>query len=126
MSCRGVRGATTVESNCRDDILEETRKLLALMIRFNDIKHRHTKVGNPKTNGVVERFNRTVLDEFFRTAFRKKLYDSVAALQEDLDKWLNHYNYERPHRGYRNQGRRPIETFEKGLKVREQIKKEAS
>ncbi len=35
MYCRGVRGATTVESNSRDAILEETRKLLALMIRFN-------------------------------------------------------------------------------------------
>ena len=38
MSCRGVRGATTVESNSRDEILEETRRLLALMIRFNDIE----------------------------------------------------------------------------------------
>jgi chorismate mutase len=38
MSCRGVRGATTVASNSRDAILEETRKLLALMIRFNDIQ----------------------------------------------------------------------------------------
>ena len=38
MTCRGVRGATTVESNSRDEILEETRKLLALMIRFNDIR----------------------------------------------------------------------------------------
>lgn len=100
--------------------------LYEIFLEFNDIKHRYTKVGNPKTNGFVERFNRTVLDEFFRTAFRKKLYDSVAALQEDLDKWLNQYNYERPHRGYRNQGRRPIETFEKGLKVREQMKKEAA
>lgn len=38
MYCRGVRGATTVESNSRDAILEATRKLLALMIRFNDIR----------------------------------------------------------------------------------------
>jgi len=100
--------------------------LYEIFLEFNDIKHRYTKVGNPKTNGFVERFNRTVLDEFFRTVFRKKLYDSVASLQKDLDKWLHQYNYERPHRGYRNQGRRPIETFEKGLKVREQMKKEAA
>jgi chorismate mutase len=38
MQCRGVRGATTVESNSRDKILKETQKLLALMIRFNDIQ----------------------------------------------------------------------------------------
>lgn len=100
--------------------------LYEIFLEFNDIKHRHTKVGTPKTNGFVERFNKTVLDEFFRTAFRKKLYDSVAALQEDLDKWLYHYNHERPHRGYRNQGRRPIETFDLGLKVREQMKKEVA
>ena len=100
--------------------------LYQIFLEFNDIKHRHTKVGTPKTNGFVERFNKTVLDEFFRTAFRKKMYDSIAALQQDLGKWLHEYNHERPHRGYRNQGRRPIETFEMGLKIREQMKKEAA
>jgi hypothetical protein len=53
----------------------------------------------------VERFNRTVLDEFFRETFREKFYASVEELQADLDKWLE------PHRGYRNMGRRPIETI---------------
>ncbi|MCA9224392.1 MAG: chorismate mutase, partial [Planctomycetales bacterium] len=38
MQCRGVRGATTVETNSRDEILDETRKLLALMIRANGIE----------------------------------------------------------------------------------------
>ncbi len=71
-------------------------------------------MGAPRTNGFVERFNRTVLAEFFREAFRKKFYSSVDELQKDLDKWLGHYNHERPHRGYRNQGRRPHETFTKG------------
>jgi len=37
MACRGVRGATTVAENSRDEILGETRKLLALMIRLNVI-----------------------------------------------------------------------------------------
>ena len=64
----------------------------------------------------MERFNRTVLDEFFRVAFRKKFYPGVAELQSDLDEWLRHYNHERPHRGYRNQGRRPYETFIQGKK----------
>jgi len=62
----------------------------------------------PQTNGFVERFNRTVLDEFFRTAFRTTLYESVEALQADLDAWLRSYNTERPHHGYRNLGRRPM------------------
>ncbi len=59
-------------------------------------------------SGFVERFNRTVLDEFFREAFRQKLYESVEALQRDLDEWLDYYNGKRPHRRYRNMGRRLI------------------
>ena len=66
----------------------------------------------PQTNGFVERFNRTVLDEFFRKAFREKLYESVDHLQRDLDEWLIYYNRERPHQGYRNMGRRPIERVD--------------
>ena len=82
-----------------------------LYLALNDLEHRRTQVRKPQTNGFVERFNRTVLDEFLREAFRTKLYESVAALQEDLDTWLQYYNYERPHQGYRNMGRRPIDTI---------------
>ena len=100
--------------------------LYEIFLELNDIDHRTTKIASPRTNGFVERFNRTILDEFFRTAFRKKLYESVDALQADLDEWLNHYNTERPHRGYRNQGRRPIETFEMGKIRRNEMIKEAA
>lgn len=82
-----------------------------LYLQLNDIEHRTTRVRRPQTNGFVERFNRTVLDEFFRTAFRTKFYESVEALQSDLDIWLVHYNTERPHQGYRNLGRRPVDTI---------------
>lgn len=81
-----------------------------IYLALNDIEHRTTKVRSPKTNGFVERFNRTVLDEFFRPAFRTKLYESVPALQKDLDIWLKHYNEERAHQGYRNRGKRPLDT----------------
>lgn len=37
MLCRGVRGATTVEHNSREELLKATRQLLALMIRQNGI-----------------------------------------------------------------------------------------
>jgi transposase InsO family protein len=76
--------------------------LYEIFLELNDIEHRSTKVATPRTNGFVERFNRTVLDEFFRTAFRKKLFASLVALQKDLDEWLSYYNYRRPHRGCRN------------------------
>lgn len=82
-----------------------------MYLEFNDIKHRTSKVRRPQTNGFVERFNRTVLDEFFRLKFREKQYESVDDLQKDLDRWLIHYNTQRPHLGYRNQGRTPMETI---------------
>lgn len=87
-----------------------------IFLELCGIEHRRTKVARPRTNGFVERFNRTVLDEFFREAFRKTFYGSVEKLQADLDEWLAYYNTERPHRGYRNMGRRPIETIEEGKK----------
>ena len=92
-----------------------------IFLDLYDIGHRRTKVATPRTNGFVERFNKTVVDEFIRETFRDKLYLSVEELQVDLDKWLDYYNNERPHRGYRNMGRRPIETIELGKAVKEQI-----
>jgi transposase InsO family protein len=91
-----------------------------IFLEFNDIKHRRTKVARPRTNGFVERFNRTALDEFFRETFRDNFYSAVDELQKELDQWLHHYNYERPHRGYRNMGRKPIETIETGKIIKEQ------
>lgn len=92
-----------------------------IYLALNEIEHRRTKVRKPQTNGFVERFNRTVLDEFFRMVFRTKFYESVEQLQADLDTWLTEYNYERPHQGYRNMGRRPMDTFNLFLKGRDTI-----
>jgi transposase InsO family protein len=76
-----------------------------------DIEHRRTRVRRPQTNGFVERFHRTVLDEFFRISLRDAVFDQLDKLQARLDAWLVHYNHERPHQGYRNMGRRPIDTI---------------
>ena len=78
---------------------------------LNNVEHRRARVPSPQTNGFVEQFNRTVLDEFFVEAFRKTFYETVEALQADLDVWLRYYNHERPHMGYRNMGKRPIDTI---------------
>jgi len=88
-----------------------------LYLALNDIRHKRTKVRSPRTNGFVERFHRTVLDEFFRQAFRTKLYTSVEELQADLDAWLVYYNQERPHQGYRNMGQRPLDTVNEFLSL---------
>ena len=100
--------------------------LCEIFLELNDIEHRTTKVATPRTNGFVMRFKCTILDGFLRTELGKKLYESVHVLQADLKKWLEYYNNERPHRGYRNQGRRPIETFEIGKIRRNEMLKEAA
>jgi len=65
------------------------------------IKHTTTKVKHPWTNGYVERLNKTLLDEFYSVAFRKKRYESIEALQIDLDNFMDYYNYRRTHQGYK-------------------------
>jgi len=70
-----------------------------LYLALEDIDHSRTKTKSPQTNGIVERFHKTVLDEFYRVAFRKKIYRSITELQDDLDSWVQSYNEERPHQG---------------------------
>src|ERR1700738_2904897 len=69
-----------------------------LYLAVEDIDHFRTKTKSPQTNGIAERFHKTVLDEFYRIAFRKRLYASIGDLQDDLDLWVKSYN-ERPHQG---------------------------
>ena len=56
-----------------------------LYLAVENIDHTRTKTKHPQTNGICERFNKTVLNEFYRVAFRKKLYTSLEELQRDLD-----------------------------------------
>jgi hypothetical protein len=52
-----------------------------------------------------------MLNEFYRIAFRKKLYGSIAELQADLDQWLEEFNRRRPHQGRWCFGKTPLQTF---------------
>ena len=113
----GLEVKAILTDNGREYCGREDRHPYKLYLALNDIERRRTKVGRPRTNGFVERFDRTVLDEFLRPAFRKKSYESVETLQKDLDKWLKHYNYERPRQGYRNMGKRPFDTVKKFIKM---------
>jgi Integrase core domain len=58
-----------------------------------------------------ERFHKTVLNEFYRVAFRKKVYRSIDDLQVDLDLWVREYNEARPHQGRWCFGKTPMQTF---------------
>jgi len=82
-----------------------------LYLAVQDIDHSRTKTKSPQTNGICERFHKTVLNEFYRIAFRKKLYASIEDLQDDLDLWVRSYNEERPHQGRWCFGKTPMQTF---------------
>jgi hypothetical protein len=71
---------------------------------------------SPQTNGICERVHQTILNEFYRVAFRKKLYQDLETLQTDLDEYINQYNFERTHQGKHIQGRTSMETFQDGKK----------
>jgi len=88
-----------------------------LYLAVEDIEHTRTKVKSPQTNGICERFHRTVLNEFYRVTFRKHVYESVDELQVALDTWLDEYNEQRPHQGRWCYGKTPLETFLTSLKV---------
>ena len=82
-----------------------------LYLAVEDIDHSRTKTKSPQTNGIVERFHKTALNEFYRIAFRKKLYRSIEELQTDLDAWLVEFNIARPHQGRWCFGKTPMQTF---------------
>ena len=88
-----------------------------LYLAMNDIEHTRTKAASPQTNGICERFHKTILQEFYQVTFRKKIYQSMEALQADLDEWLAHYNHERTHQGKMCCGRTPMDTFADGKKI---------
>ena len=88
-----------------------------LYLAINDIEHTKTKAMSPQTNGICERFHKTILNEFYQVTFRKKLYDDLDTLQSDLDEWLAHNNNERTHQGKMCNGRTPMETFLDGKRI---------
>jgi len=88
-----------------------------LFLSVENIDHSKTKAYSPQTNGICERFHKTMKQEFYDTAFRKKIYLSVEDLQKDADAWLKHYNEERPHSGKYCYGKTPMKTFLDSKKI---------
>lgn len=86
-----------------------------LYLALEDVDHSRTKAKHPQTNGICERFHRTIQDEFYAIAFRKKIYESLEQLQVDLDAWTQDYNTNRTHSGKYCYGRTPMQTFEESL-----------
>lgn len=88
-----------------------------LYIGIENIDHSRTKAKSPQTNGICERFHKTLLYEFYQIAFRKKIYTTIQDLQDDLDLWLLEYNKERTHSGKYCYGKTPMQTFNDSLKL---------
>ncbi len=82
-----------------------------LYLAVENVDHTRTKAKSPQTNGIVERFHKTILNEFYRTAFRKRVYTSLEELQQDLDAYTAEYNEARPHQGRWCYGKTPMQTF---------------
>jgi len=111
----GVAVKTILTDNGREFSGRPERHPYQLLLALHDIEHRTTKVRSPRTNGFVERMNRTLLDEHFRIKGREKWYETVEEMQADLDEFLHFYNHKRSHQGYRLKGRTPIQALKEAL-----------
>lgn len=83
-----------------------------LYLAVENIDHTRTKVKSPQTNGICERFHKTMKNEFYDIALRKRVYQSLEQLQEDVQAWLEGYNERRPHSDRFCYGKTPMQTFE--------------
>ena len=86
-----------------------------LYLQIEGIEHSKTQVRHPQTNGICERLHRTMQEEFYAVAFRKKLYDNISEMQKDLDEWMRYYNNERAHSGRYCFGKTPMATFKESI-----------
>lgn len=91
-----------------------------LYLTIEGIEHSKTQVRHPQSNGICERLHRTMQEEFYAVAFRKKLYENLESLQADLDEWLTYYNHERPHSGRYCYGKTPVQTFDDSKNLAEE------
>jgi hypothetical protein len=117
----GVAVEHLLTDNGREFCGRELHHPFELYLAISQVRHRRTEVRSPETNGFCERFHRTLKEEFFAVAFRKTFYESVEHLQADLDQYLNFYNRQRAHQGYRTQGRTPYQAFLDGANKREEV-----
>ena len=86
-----------------------------LYLQIEGIEHSKTQARHPQSNGICERLHRTIQEEFYAVAFRKKLYNNIAEMQKDLDEWMGYYNNERTHSGRYCYGKTPMATFKESI-----------
>ena len=111
----GVPVQTILSDNGREFSGRPEQHAYQLLLALHDIEHRTTKVRSPRTNGFVERMNRTLLDEHFRIKGQEKWYESIDEIQDDLDVLIEFYNLKRSHQGYRLKCRTPAQALREAL-----------
>jgi transposase InsO family protein len=102
---------TILSDNGREFCGRPDRHPYELFLQLEGIEHRTTQVGRPQSNGFLERFHRTLLDEHLRIKGRTTFYEDLSQMQIDLDAFLHKYNHDRPHQGRGMKGRTPIQVF---------------
>lgn len=115
----GVPVGAVLTDNGREFCGRADQHPYELLLALEEIEHRTTKIRSPRTNGFVERMNRTLLDECFRVAGRTTWYTDVAEIQRDLDVFLDYYNLRRSHQGYRLNGKTPAQALREALGINE-------
>ncbi|WP_454289733.1 IS481 family transposase [Rhizobium arsenicireducens] len=110
-----ARIETVLSDNGREFCGRPDQHPYELFLQLEEIEHRTTKVRRPQSNGIVERFHRTVLDEHFRVEGRRTWFETIEEMQVVLDDWLVSYNTKRPHQGRNMAGRTPRQAFIDGL-----------
>ena len=113
----GVTVGAVLTDNGREFCGRPEAHPFELLLAMEEIEHRTTRIRSPRTNGFVERMNRTLLDECFRVSGRTTWYVRVEEIQRDLDRFLAYYNLERSHQGYRLKGRTPAQALREALAI---------
>ena len=119
----GVGIKTVLSDNGREFCGRPDRHPYELFLQLEDIEHRTTRVKRPQSNGFIERFHRTLLDEHLRVKGRTTWYETLEEMQQDLEAYLELYNTKRPHRGRGMDGRTPFQVFKAGLKEAKKVAK---
>jgi len=82
-----------------------------LYLAFEHIDHTKTKAKSPQTNGICERFHRTILEEFYQVEFARSSTAALGSCRPIWTRWIESYNSERTHSGKYCYGKAPMQTF---------------
>jgi transposase InsO family protein len=105
------KAATTDNGNeYRAQLFRDTLQTL-------EVEHRYIKAGRPQTNGKAERVQGTLLEEFYQPTLIAYTEPSITGLRTDLNAYVHHYNWKRPHRGKWNQGKTPAQIIQPKTRI---------